>query len=150
MAILGRVRDKVEVRIAKSRFDAANPVYFDAYEKLGNPFPSTVECTRYIVPQDGEHVIHITLKAGFHYGEYDGIIVRLHDKITKKEIGQPVFEKDAEIEYLDSNEYLLVESLNHVIVDGEKRNNVKLTFQNLIRGTDHGFRGRGDIGDGSC
>ena len=134
MAILGKPGDEVEVHIAKSPLDSANPVYFDEYEKLGNPYPSKLECTRYIVPEDGEYVIQITLKKGFDYGHRKGVFVRVHDQVTKEEIGWQQFDKDDGDKILVSDKELRVETLNGVIIDGQKRNNVKLTLQNLVRG----------------
>ena len=52
MTILGPNDGMFEVRLVKPPFDAVPRVYFDEYEKPGNPYPPepSYECTRIIIP----------------------------------------------------------------------------------------------------
>jgi hypothetical protein len=136
MGFLGPPGGEIEVRLVKPPFDAAEAarVYFDEYEKLGTPHAEKLsyESTRYIVPESTHYAIELTFKKGFKLGDWEGIFVKVKNKVKvsiigKKELPKPFGQEDP----LLSAKKLLVDRIDNAPNDGKYTMNAALTFRAL-------------------
>jgi hypothetical protein len=140
MVFLGPPGGEIEVRLVKPPFDAVESarIYFDEYEKLGTPHAENLsyKSTRYIVPENTQYAIELTLKKGFDYEEWEGIYVKVYNKVKMSEIGgkklpKPLGQRDL----LHSVKKILVDRFDHAPKDGNYTMNATLTFRALDTGT---------------
>ncbi len=137
MVILGPKDGRVEVRLMKAPFDAANPVYFDEYEKLGKRRPPNraYECLQYIIPEDTAYGIELTLKRCFVYGGYDGVCLKVYNKVSNGKIGSRTLSKKEDTDVLQEDKHILLDCLSHVQFEGVMRKRATLSFLGLAPGT---------------
>lgn len=136
MVFLGPQGAEIEVRLVKPPFDAEESarVYFDEYEKLGTPHPEKLshECTRYIIPENTAYAVEITLKKGFDYGDWDGVIVEVLRKVNKASIGQEILHKPTDQkDPLPIGRKYVVDRFNYAMLDGKLTRDGTLTFRGL-------------------
>jgi hypothetical protein len=77
---LGPADGRVRIKLRKQPFSKAYPTYFELRMKEEDQNPSPRECTRYFVGTRMTFGVEVTLKQGFIYGEYDGVVVKILDK----------------------------------------------------------------------
>lgn len=83
---------------------------------------------RYIVPESGPYGIEIKFKPGYTSGKYDGGLgIKIIDKASEKILLNEEMPK--------KNRVVLIKSLPNVIVDGQRKKNVNLSFYDLVPGT---------------
>jgi hypothetical protein len=136
MVFLGPAGGQIEVRLVKPPFDATERIYFDEYEELGKPHPEKLsyESFRYIASENTTYAIEVTLKKGFKYETYAGILVWVWDKARKVQIGREKFAKTSEENVLENDVTILVTTLSGAIVDGKEKDKVNLSFSGLSTG----------------
>jgi hypothetical protein len=120
MVFLGPQGAELEVCLMKPPFDA------EESEKLSH------ECTRYIIPENTAYAIEITLKKGFDYGDWDGVIVEVLRKVNKTKISWKNFPKPTDQKGpLPIGRKYVVDRFGYVKLDGTLTLNATLTFRGL-------------------
>lgn len=135
MVTLKSLSGEVEVRVQKACDGVAEPGFFQEYAKLGVHEPDGSKATLYIVPEKTTYAILVTLKKGFKFGEYSKVWVTLTDEATQERIFNESYPRACENDTLEQDQRIFIDTADlGVVVDGEERRNVKLTFQNVSPG----------------
>jgi hypothetical protein len=127
---------EIEVRLVKPPFDAEESarVYFDEYEQLGEPHPEKLshECTRYIIPENTVYALGITLKKGFDYGDWDGVVVEVVREVNKPALGGKFLSKPTDQKGpLPIGIKYVVDRFDGARLDGKMTHDATLTFRGL-------------------
>jgi hypothetical protein len=101
MAILSQEFNQVEVRIRRH----PQNTYFDEYVKVGDrEKANATSCDRYIIPEPGQvYTIEVTLKKGYHFGNWSRVSAALFLPGVKKLISGGVFFPPSDKEFTEEN-----------------------------------------------
>ncbi|EKD16443.1 uncharacterized protein L3040_008543 [Drepanopeziza brunnea f. sp. 'multigermtubi'] len=136
MAILGGPDGMIEVRLVKLPFDAAARVYFDEYEKLGDPYPPNpcYECTRFIAPENGPYGIEITLKKGLKINKYRWLGLNIFDRARNALVAVEHIRKKAPSlsKFLNKDQVHLITTFGKVVLSGTVLKDASLSLEGLV------------------
>ncbi|KAF7932193.1 hypothetical protein EAE99_003433 [Botrytis elliptica] len=129
-ASLGESYERFSVRLPHS--DGKKSQYLDEYMEVGKKDPKTGELTRFIFSKEEEFGLEITLNAGFNHGYYDGVMVKLSDVNSGDLIWQKKYPKSNAKEPSQQDQKILIDSIDHAIIDGKLRSKVLMKLAPLV------------------
>ncbi|ESZ94539.1 hypothetical protein SBOR_5082 [Sclerotinia borealis F-4128] len=112
--------------------DASKQKYLDEYMEVGKKDRETGELTRFIVSNDEEFGLEVTVKEGFNYRFYDGVMIDLYDVHSGIMVWQKKYPKSDAQGSSQKDEKILIESIDHAIVEGQLRSKARLKLASLV------------------
>jgi hypothetical protein len=95
--------------------------------------PETGKLTRFIISEPVTFGLEMTLNAGFNYGFYDGVLVKLISMHSETIIWKKKFPKTSRKGQLEKAETIIIDSIE-AIVDGQLMTNVNFRLDLLTDG----------------
>ncbi|THV51406.1 hypothetical protein BGAL_0112g00270 [Botrytis galanthina] len=129
-ASLGESYERFSVRLTHS--DSKKSKYLDEYMEVGKKDPETGELTRFIFSKEDKFGLEITMNAGFNYGYYDGVMVKLSDVNSGDVIWQKKYPKSDVKEPSQQDQKILIGSIDYAIIDGKLRSKVLMKLAPLV------------------
>ncbi|PQE04222.1 hypothetical protein CJF31_00004258 [Rutstroemia sp. NJR-2017a BVV2] len=133
MASLGLSYERFSTRLIQNPVHAKAPKYLDEYMQVDKKDPETGNLTRFIISEPVLFGLEITLNAGFTYGFYDGVLVKLFSIHSGTMIWKKKFPKTIQKGPLTKAETIIIDSIE-AIVDGQLMTDVKFGLDLLTAG----------------
>ncbi|KAF7886696.1 uncharacterized protein EAF02_003343 [Botrytis sinoallii] len=133
-ASLGESYERFSVRLPHS--DSKKSQYLDEYMEVGKKTPNRRTYAVYLFKRrrvwSRNHP-----ECGFNHGYYDGVMVKLSDVNSGDLIWQKKYPKSNAKEPSQQDQKILIDSIDHAIIDGKLRSKVLMKLAPLVPGMCH-------------